>query len=89
MIYKHSYLIFPGVFDEITNLRSEKEYLDDVIKNNITEIMEILKELSYDLITLDKRIDNLEQGYDKNCKFQNLLTLDLKFWKGAKLGNFW
>ena len=51
--------------------------------------MEILQELSYDLITLDKRIDNLEQGYDKNCKFQNLLTLDLKFWKGAKLGNFW
>ena len=44
--------------------------------------MEILQELSYDLITLDKRIDNLEQGYDKNCKFQNLFDMGLILERG-------
>ena len=49
--------------------------------------MEILQELSYDLITLDKRIDNLEQGYDKNCKFQNLFDIGLISERG-EIGQF-
>ena len=52
-----------SVFDEITKLREENEYLNNVVTSNITEIMEILKEYSNYLINLDEGINNLEHEH--------------------------
>ena len=46
--------VFSVAFENIASLKKENEYLNDIIKNNITEIMETLEEHSKDLINLDK-----------------------------------